>query len=79
MAYRVSTYKARGTQLVHDRECRSKSEALTDFHKQAGMFVSDMDVCVLLSKTTGQDGSGITLASKSTDATHVEIHSAFYA
>jgi hypothetical protein len=70
--YRVSVYTDRGTYLEFDAEFTARGRAVAAFHAQAARHVRNTDACVLLSRGNG------TLASKSTDHRHVELHAAFY-
>jgi hypothetical protein len=60
-----------------DKTVRSLRVATGMFQAEAAKAIFDRDATVLLS-VPHSDGSATTLAVKSTDATHVEFHQAYY-
>lgn len=77
MTYRLSVYASRGTELIFDQDYASLKVSFGAFMLLAKQRISDLDVCVILSRSH-DDHSGTTLACKSTDASHIEIGPAYF-
>lgn len=77
MGYNVTSYRDRGREVVLQRHFDGLAQATGVFQKEAARVILDLDATVLLSRVTGEN-TGTTLAAKSTDATSVDFHYAYY-
>lgn len=76
--YQVSVYTDRATKRVSVETYRSKSVTFSQFQAIAAEYVSIPTATVLLTRLHQIMDGGVTLASKSTDHTWVQIERAFY-
>lgn len=79
MTYFVSVDVERATRSVFGQEFRRLATARAAFMAQCGRYVGDPDACVMLVQCHRPGArSGIVLASKSTDATRVDLSRGYF-